>query len=67
MDSCQHKRNKKIKMTADPDLILEVLRSSTRVKVDDKGEKMGPSHKRCISILRGILYTTPVKEVKALF
>lgn len=54
-------------MTTNTDLVLEVLRSSPMVKVDEKGEKVRPSHKRCIVILREIPGTTPVEEVKALF
>uniref|UniRef100_A0A8C9E2J3 La ribonucleoprotein 4 n=2 Tax=Phocoena sinus TaxID=42100 RepID=A0A8C9E2J3_PHOSS len=54
------------KLTTDPDLILEVLRSSPMVQVDEKGEKVRPSHKRCIVILREIPETTPVEAFKYL-
>ncbi|XP_030054119.1 la-related protein 4 isoform X2 [Microcaecilia unicolor] len=55
------------KLTTDMSLILEVLRSSPLVQVDESGEKVRPNHKRCIIILREIPETTPVEEVKALF
>ncbi|XP_071990841.1 la-related protein 4 isoform X1 [Engystomops pustulosus] len=55
------------KLTSDMDLIVEVLRSTPVVQVDEKGEKVRPNHKRCIIILREIPETTPVEEVKALF
>ncbi|KAJ7317878.1 hypothetical protein JRQ81_004040 [Phrynocephalus forsythii] len=55
------------KLTTNMDLIVEVLRSSHIVQVDERGEKVRPNHKRCIIILREIPETTPVEEVKALF
>ncbi|XP_065275551.1 la-related protein 4 isoform X3 [Emys orbicularis] len=55
------------KLTTNMDLILEVLRSSPMVQVDERGEKVRPNHKRCIIILREIPETTPIEEVKALF
>ncbi|KAI5095624.1 la-related protein 4 isoform X2 [Silurus meridionalis] len=54
-------------LTTDMELILDVLRSSPMVQVDEKGEKVRPNHKRCIIILREVPETTPVEEVKALF
>ncbi|KAK0132447.1 La-related protein 4 [Merluccius polli] len=54
-------------LTTDVDLILDVLRSSPMVQVDEKGEKVRPNHKRCIIILREVSETTPVEEVESLF
>ncbi|XP_013381115.1 la-related protein 4 isoform X2 [Lingula anatina] len=55
------------KLTSDLELIVEVLRESSHVQVDEKGEKVRPIHKRCIVILREIPASTPLKDVKDLF
>ncbi|KAJ8370044.1 hypothetical protein SKAU_G00100720 [Synaphobranchus kaupii] len=54
-------------LTTDIGLILDVLRSTPMVQVDEKGEKVRPNHKRCIIILREVPEATPVEEVESLF
>ncbi|CAN9512239.1 unnamed protein product [Ophioblennius macclurei] len=54
-------------LTTDMDLILDVMRASPVVQVDEAGEKVRPNHSRCILILREVPETTPVEEVEALF
>ncbi|XP_034389704.1 la-related protein 4 isoform X2 [Cyclopterus lumpus] len=54
-------------LTTDATLILDVLRASPMVQVDETGEKVRPNHSRCIIILREVPETTPIEEVEALF
>lgn len=54
-------------LTTDMDLILDVLKTSPLVQVDETGEKVRPNHSRCIIILREVPETTPVEDVVAIF
>ncbi|XP_061688922.1 la-related protein 4 isoform X3 [Syngnathoides biaculeatus] len=54
-------------LTNDMNLIVDVLRESPLVQVDEAGEKVRPNHSRSIIILREVPETTPVEEVENLF
>lgn len=56
-------------LTEDQSLILEVMKSSTNVVLNDEGTHLRPNFKneRTTIILRDIPSATPVEEVKALF
>uniref|UniRef100_A0A158R5A7 HTH La-type RNA-binding domain-containing protein n=1 Tax=Syphacia muris TaxID=451379 RepID=A0A158R5A7_9BILA len=54
-------------LTNDYDLIVQVLRESPRVQVDEKGERVRAVSKRCTIILRDIPQSTDKKDVAALF
>ncbi|XP_013791658.1 la-related protein 4B-like [Limulus polyphemus] len=54
-------------LTRDLKLIVEVLRKSPNVEVDEAGVKVRPNHNCCVLILREIPETTAVKDIEALF
>mmetsp|Transcript_70755 Transcript_70755/g.166850 ORF Transcript_70755/g.166850 Transcript_70755/m.166850 type:complete len:386 (+) Transcript_70755:145-1302(+) len=56
-------------LTADSELLLDVIRTSEKVTLDESGTKIRPNfqHKRNTLILRDIPKETPVEEVAALF
>nr|CAB3262944.1 uncharacterized protein LOC100185505 [Phallusia mammillata] len=55
------------KLTSDLNLVIEALKASSLVQVDDKEEKVRPNQTRCIVILREIPGDTPVESVEGLF
>lgn len=55
------------RLTKNLSLIVDVLRESPNVQVDEAGEKVRPNHKRCVLILREIPESTPVKDIESLF
>ncbi|CAD5207136.1 unnamed protein product [Bursaphelenchus okinawaensis] len=55
------------KLTDDFALIVQVLRDSPQVQVDDSGLKVRPCNKRCTIILREIPEDAKEEEVKAMF
>ncbi|XP_054168059.1 putative uncharacterized protein DDB_G0282133 isoform X3 [Oppia nitens] len=55
------------RLTDDKQLVVDVLRQSPSVQVDDLGEKVRPLHKRCVLILREIPEFTVAKDIENLF
>jgi len=55
------------KLTSDMNLIVEALKESPYVQLDETAEKVRANMKRCIVILREIPESTPIEDVKALF
>lgn len=45
---------------------MVLFSESPNVQVDEEGQKVRPSHKRCIVILREIPDSTPLEEVKVM-
>lgn len=54
-------------LTNDYDLIVEVLRSSSEVHVDDKGLRVRPLSKRCVVILRDAPEEVKEENIKKMF
>ncbi|XP_065834404.1 la-related protein 4B-like isoform X2 [Oscarella lobularis] len=55
------------KLTSDYDLIVDVLRESENVQVNEPGEKVRPNSQRSTLMLREIPQSTPLEDVEALF
>ncbi|KAI0208118.1 hypothetical protein LSAT2_007213 [Lamellibrachia satsuma] len=55
------------RLTNSLELVVNVLRESGNVQVDEKGLKVRPMHKRCVVILREIPHTTPLEDVAGIF
>ncbi|KAF8763576.1 La-related protein Larp4B like protein [Argiope bruennichi] len=55
------------RLTDDLNLVVEVLRESAVVQVDEAGEKVRPNPRSGVLILREIPEETPLKEIEELF
>ncbi|GIY44557.1 hypothetical protein CDAR_53373 [Caerostris darwini] len=55
------------RLTDDINLVVEVLRDSLIVQVDEAGEKVRPNPRTRVLILREIPHNTPVEEIQELF
>uniref|UniRef100_A0A914GT81 HTH La-type RNA-binding domain-containing protein n=1 Tax=Globodera rostochiensis TaxID=31243 RepID=A0A914GT81_GLORO len=54
-------------LTTDLDLIVDVLKASSQVQVDESGQKVRPMSRRCTIILREIPEDADENEVKSMF
>ena len=55
------------RLTDDKQLVVDVLRQSPSVQVDECGERVRPVHKRCVLILREIPDSAVAKDIENLF
>ncbi|VIO96118.1 Uncharacterized protein BM_BM5754 [Brugia malayi] len=55
------------RLTSDYNLVVKVLRESSQVQVDEKGQRVRAVSKRCTIILREIPESTDEKEVASMF
>ncbi|KAB7506720.1 La-related protein 4 [Armadillidium nasatum] len=54
-------------ITKNHSIIMEALKDSLFVQLDEEKNRVRPNYKRCIVILREIPKTTPIKEIEAMF
>ncbi|CAL4116882.1 unnamed protein product [Meganyctiphanes norvegica] len=54
-------------ITKDHSIIVEALKESPFVQLDEEKNRVRPNYKRCIVILREIPESTPVEEIEAMF
>ncbi|XP_063852416.1 uncharacterized protein LOC135095496 isoform X2 [Scylla paramamosain] len=54
-------------ITKDHSIIVEALKESPFVQLDEERNRVRPNYKRCIVILREIAESTPVEEIESVF
>ncbi|XP_045598119.1 mucin-5AC isoform X5 [Procambarus clarkii] len=54
-------------ITKDHSIIVEALKESPFVQLDEENNRVRPNYKRCIVILREIPESTPVDEIESMF